>query len=115
MPISIGLRFLFVAENHSAVTDGPSFGRRQEKHPANTASARDEIVAPRLAAVFGPHQSGVVDDRFGPAFALGEGRCPAVGRIEELRVVCGSTRGAELIPGQSSVARMQREEESAVT
>src|SRR5262249_3547420 len=112
--LSIGLRSLFVTENHPAVSDGPAFGRRQEKHPANTAPARDEIVAPCHSAVFGPHQSSVIDDRFSGAFTRGEGRRPAVGGIEELRAVSGAARGAELIPGQAAVARMQCEEESAI-
>src|SRR5262249_11642450 len=66
------------------------------------------------SAVLGSHQSSVIDNRFSGAFTRGEGRRPAVGGIEELRAVSGAARGAELIPGQAAVARMQREEESAI-
>src|SRR5215510_4703888 len=92
---SIGLRFLFVAKNHSSVSDGPAFGRRQEEHSANAASTCDEIYAPRQAAVIGSQHGRVVRRRFVSARAREEGRRPSARRVEELAVVSGAARYAE--------------------
>src|SRR5262245_13164813 len=94
---SIGSRllFLFVADNHSSIPDGPAFGRRQEEHSSNAAPAGDEIYAPGPAAVIGSQQCRVVDRRFGSACAGEEGRRPSARRVEELASVSGLARYAE--------------------
>src|SRR5215468_5984803 len=94
---SIGFRllFLFVADNHSSIPDGPAFGRRQEEHSSNAAPAGDEVYAPRQSAVIGSQQGRVVDRRFVSACAREEGRRPSAARVEELAVVSGAARYAE--------------------
>src|SRR5215813_10900778 len=93
--IGFQLLFLFVAENHSSVTDGPAFGGRQEEDSANAAPTCDEIYAPRQAAVFGLQHGRVVDRRFVSACVREECRRPSARRVEELAVVSGAARYAE--------------------
>src|SRR5262249_6272201 len=113
--ISIGLRFFLVSKNHSFVSDSPAFGRRQEENPANAPPARDEIYAPRKAAVISSQHGCVGGRRFISVCARGEGRRPSARWIEELAVVSGAAWDTEQIPGYAAVARVQREEESALS